>query len=716
MDKGVAFAIIIVAGLSLINTMSIAAPIVENDNYNEKISAAAYADWLVSPTQYGENIPPQGRSLFDYVFIRTQQDKAAYDIPFPFSALVSELQTYVQESDGIKRVLLPLGRSLQRTAAGLDFFTYPRAVIAVDGQPSAKGNELYLKDRLYIGYQEKTDVLEVISYNESAARFEFQLVKDYAPGKTPKVFYANRAVCLSCHQNGSPIFSRPLWSETNANILIKDKLVATGKNYYEFPLDIGIDVPNAIDNATDRANMFSAQQWLWQSGCGDNDLSIAVQCRKELLKRILQYRLSGDRFFDDSSDVYLNTVIKTVEKNWQAKWPRGVLIPNPDIPDREPAEISALLSGDAMDQETLLRNQSNVPYEFEPLKPRVALHYYKKPALDIVNEWIAGLADFISVSDIKRLDKLLSTKLVQRTQFQGRCAIKENDKENGVKRISFNCREKNDSKKTIRELAGRVYLKNSRIIKGSIDTLELSSGVRLNQLSLEQSDHTATATVNAAPRYHSLRARGRDGNTIDSIQIFANGDVKIELKNDFALIESALERISLDAKPFRRAVIMEEIEKALAESKLTRCCLQAISDPPPQVETDNRVLSNTGDSTQQMFQHYCGLCHNTPDHAPPNFLHGDEIQIKQNLKQCAPRLYVRLSMWNAKEQLSVKTPMPPVHALGALGIKEQDWVSGDALKTLRDYVRQLAGSDTGSAINLESLVRGGYENLPRCIH
>ena len=41
---------------------------------------------------------------------------------------------------------------------------------------------MFARDRLYLGYQENANLIEVISYNEAAARFEFQLVRDYRAG------------------------------------------------------------------------------------------------------------------------------------------------------------------------------------------------------------------------------------------------------------------------------------------------------------------------------------------------------------------------------------------------------------------------------------------------------------------------------------------------------------------------------------------------------
>src|SRR3546814_5552801 len=102
-------------------------------------------------------------------------------------------------------------------AAAPDFFAHPRIVAAVTGEGDDAA--ALLKDRLYIGYQEQSALLEVISYNEAAGRFEFQLVHDYRAGATPRVSYARRELCAACHQNLAPIFSRPLRSEEHTSEL-----------------------------------------------------------------------------------------------------------------------------------------------------------------------------------------------------------------------------------------------------------------------------------------------------------------------------------------------------------------------------------------------------------------------------------------------------------------------------------------------------------------
>ncbi len=161
-------------------------------------------------TQEGEPTSST-ESLFDLLFGQRENGAVTYDIPFPFTALTQRIAAQVAGQDGkppaVLQVLIPLGRSLQRDAAEPDYFRYPRVILAVDGTPAKSPGHrgLLLKDRLYLGYQEKANAIEVISYNGNAGRFEFQVVHDYAPGLTPTVSYASRASCMGCHQNGGPI-------------------------------------------------------------------------------------------------------------------------------------------------------------------------------------------------------------------------------------------------------------------------------------------------------------------------------------------------------------------------------------------------------------------------------------------------------------------------------------------------------------------------------
>jgi hypothetical protein len=238
--------------------------------------------------------------------------QAEIELPFPFESLLARLDGQLQREPTsplppVKRVLIPLGRSLQRTAAAPDYFAYPRVVVAVDA--SRPRRRALLKDRLYIGYQEKSAVLEVISYNEEAGRFEFQLVKDYRAGGKPKVVYANRTLCFACHQNGAPIFSRALWDESNANPQVAALLLASGRRFYGIPVERGVDVPYAIDNASERANGFALTQRLWLEGCGGNDVT-AQRCRAGLFAATLRHALAGGQSW---------TPMRTSSRRWPCR-------------------------------------------------------------------------------------------------------------------------------------------------------------------------------------------------------------------------------------------------------------------------------------------------------------------------------------------------------------------------------------------------------------
>ncbi len=271
------------------------------------------ADWAVDPAVPGPDLPPAGHSLFDTL--------VADPVPFPFSRLLESINAKVGRRAEPRRVLIPLGRSLQRSAGAPEFFRYPRAVAAYDSErPSDRE---FVKDRLFLGYQEKAGVIEVISYNEEAGRFEFQLVKDYREGASPRVFYASRIVCTTCHQNHGPLFPRQLWDETNSNSRVSSLLLAEDREYYGFPIQQSADVPYAIDLAVHRANEISACQLVWRT-CG-------VELRLQLLKEMLRCRLTGN--------CESPALASTLGALWNRTWPRGLRLPNPEIANRNPLAI-----------------------------------------------------------------------------------------------------------------------------------------------------------------------------------------------------------------------------------------------------------------------------------------------------------------------------------------------------------------------------------------
>jgi mono/diheme cytochrome c family protein len=266
------------------------------------------------------DLPPVGRSRFDELVGHAP-------VPFPFARLRKSIEAQMRPDPGglptLKTTLVPLGRSLQRHAGAPDFFRFPRVVAAADGLN--KPGYAPLQDRLFLGYHEKGEVIEVISYNDAAGRFEFQVVRDYAPGKTPRVFYARRSLCLACHQNGAPMFARPLWDETSANPEIARRLRAARHDFYGLRFG-GTDIAYFIDAAADRANLFATWQTLWHEGCGTGGTGDA--CRRDAFAAALGYATAGSLPAADA--------LPALSRNWAKQWPQGLAIPNADLPNRDP--------------------------------------------------------------------------------------------------------------------------------------------------------------------------------------------------------------------------------------------------------------------------------------------------------------------------------------------------------------------------------------------
>ena len=347
------------------------------------VSTAAPA-WAVDPADPGSNLPSTGRSLFDEI---------THDgVPFPFEALVGRIEKRAgcEPAGCVTSVLVPLGRSLQRAAAAPDFFAFPRVVSAVTADG---GGQLFAKDRVYLGYQERAGVIEVISYNEAAARFEFQLVRNYRPQSTPEVSYASRAVCTACHQNHGPVFSRQQWDETNANPGIVARLVSgngqTREQIYGVAIRRGVDLPNAIDDSTDRANQFAMIHRIWRDACDS-------MCRGQALVAALQYRLSQEQGFESKP---------ALAARFAAQWPTGLAVPNPDLPNRDPLAFAAAASA---------ASHIDVGAAFEALAPRAPIGVWTGEDPLLVPRFVAGLASLFAAADVRDLDAALSRRALGR--------------------------------------------------------------------------------------------------------------------------------------------------------------------------------------------------------------------------------------------------------------------------------------------------------------
>ena len=644
------------------------------------------AAWVVDPAAPGEHLPPVGGSLFDQLFA---DGRGGHVLPFPFEKLLARLDAQlIRDSASLlppaKRVLIPLGRSLQRTAAAPDYFRFPRVVVGVDALP-VPGAPL-LKDRLFIGYQEKSAVLEVISYNEAAGRFEFQLVKDYDAAGRPQVFYANRNICFACHQNGAPIFSRALWDETNANPATAAQLEASGRDFYGISPRRGVDVPYAIDASVRRANRLVLTQRLWREGCGAGEAG--MRCRAGLFAAALRLRLADGRAGPPDAD-FDAAVARPLRANGVRLWPAGLALGRPDLPNRNPLQGLAAWPADAAARIAL----SHVAARFEPLLPRPPEVWWRADAPEAVREAVAGLAEFVADGDWARFEAALA----RRAQALPR---------------------------TFRDFAC-LPLPASRVSRcrgpGGA-TLDLAAG-RVERLSLGGEPPPAAFPVTAAVRV----AGGRLLEEVDASRLRnGGGRLVLRLREDSRALDDAMEALLASPeraglfgdRPISRAALLAALRDQLGEAP--RRALPT-AWPPARLETPAgppaapAVGSGPVPSALAGFQAWCAACHLSAEHFPPNFLQGPAAELESRIRQCAPRILVRLAMARRAPAERAKTPMPPETMLPAFRSHAGAWAASPERAALEAVVATMLKAETGRDPDPDALLAGGYEALRPCL-
>jgi hypothetical protein len=707
------------------------------DSYSS--TAVDYSSWAVNPTAPGPDLPPVGRSLFDHLVTERTEASNTYLVPFPLSALIDRIRVRLSQHEyngGTRLVMIPMGRSLQRMAAAPDFFRYPRIVFAVIGEPATNARDAgaLLKDRLYIGYVEKTGVLEVISYNEAAGRFEFQLVKDYRAGARPRIFYANRAICISCHQNHAPIFSKAIWGESNANGRVAE-LLRSQRADFDLSAQANIDFPDDIDKATVRANTLVSLQSVWQKGCLDpQNRSLSQRCRAAAFTAVLQYGLSGEQDFDSGSPSYQSDFVSTFSRTWHRTWPQGLYVAQSSLPDRNPfgGSVSSYGGGGSGELSLNWIAASHVPAELDPLNPRPAREIWRFAGALDAYRFITGWAKFFAADDFRALDDHLmrqgQSDGAQRSVYQGQCTGVRGA--SGAGGFKLQCASDASVAQGV-HLAGRF----DDIGSGRIDWFNFGPAGQVRDVLLDGSIRRVGSEyrIRAVPKRKGLDARLPDGRALESIEIRwlaetpeakqsrpLEARVEVIVIDDFALARQAVDRLLakqpslFDGAPLARASLMRALFSELGMTERSWCCLDDVGMPPATLDPPEVSASVLARPELQPFIHYCAMCHLTNERFPPNFLSGDPNKVAENLRQCAPRILVRLSAWQAQAGQRVKSPMPPETALPALGMTTRRWARGEDLELLRSYVEELSRRE-GKPSDVDELLKDGYEALPRCI-
>lgn len=698
--------------------------------------------WAVDPADPGPNRPPEGRSLFDHLFASVEDGKPRWDLPFPFDRLIARIEPLLlpdpRGMPTVKQVLIPLGRSLQREAAAPDFFRHPRVVAGVDTEP-AQGADMLLKDRLYIGYQETARALEVISWNEIAGRFEFQVVHDYDAGASPRVTYANRAICTACHQNQAPIFPRVSWLETNSNFAMADRLAAEQRAYWGIPLQNQPIVSFALDTSADRANLLPVLGKLWSEGCGtaeDDDAMEGTRCRAAAFEAMVQYRLTGSFALDRLKPAYSRDYAQVLSRTWEDKWPGGLMVPNADIEDRDPMAGGLAITPDV-----------------DPLTKRPPLAIWSARSPQDLDRLIVDLANTLPSGDVKTLSEALLARAVEnasaRVTYDGPCPVEADPARGARFKWRFRCRLGDQRSDREAVVEGGLTAEADGTMTGEISLMRVDGTIVYSRIALTDGIVTDTGVgraVHLVPveSRSGLRTMLPDGRMVTGLDlqlpdamvraaINANPDAgfagpgRLSTIAAFDPVASVVGRWVeaaakgepapvLDPAPFHGPRAMAALFRDLGLPARAWCCTGTVALPDIEVDETTAVPElAVADASGLVgaFTRNCATCHRTNDIFPPNFLAGDRARIEANLKACAPRIAYRLAMWSVDPGKRGRSPMPPAQAVASHDLTPDAWQASADYHALRTYVDSLLAVQgrTGG----EAARAAEYEALPGCL-
>ena len=644
------------------------------------------------PQADSDNLPPQGRALFDRYAEATDGGRASR-APYPLQRLLERIRRDLDpdgRGGGLSTVLIPLGRSLQRHAAEPgQYFRYPRAVIAVTGGPPAAASPAtpYLKDRLYLGFHEKAETLEIISYNPTAGRFEFQVADDYRPGGSARLRYANRALCLACHQNAAPIFSRQSWDESSANPRIAAALGAAADDFYRLAWRAGVDIPNAIDQATSRANLLPLATALWQQACGAREAG--RNCRGQLLRLALRQRLAGGVAPSLELPGVQAELVGPLLEQWQKHWPDGIPVGNPELPNRQP------FAGLAPDAPTptgaALEQAADISAAFDPLALRPPLEIWPVAA-STISRLVAVLADGFSPADAARLDAALPASTANNAVLALDCHPLRREA-----RVDLSCTGQGTT------LSARLTVRGGGLAGGTIDRIAFADGTLLHGLPL-------IATAGSAPTL-SIDGDRRDSFGARPVRLDVDADfghARLGLRDELVALDEAVGRIdkTLLDRPPQREVLLPALLAALGQPVAPVAI--ATSYPPPYSEPPPAPAEARVSEALRPFVRRCSLCHASKERFPPPFMAGDEAAISARLGGCAERIAYRLAMWSVPAAARTKTPMPPAAVLPDARFAE----SAD-LAAMRRHVSDILAARP-APLSPERLLAREYAGLPPC--
>jgi hypothetical protein len=160
----------------------------------------------------------ESQDFQDSAFIKLMTKLNNGEIPYPFTNLLDSFKLDVKEGTNI--LFIPKGRSLVKEYAD---YKNPRIIVrplglSIDSKEIAERRKEITslginENDLFIGFAPNHKALEVISYNPKKGGYDFFIIENYEKGKIPKIVN-NPGLCLTCHQNEGPLFSRFPWNES----------------------------------------------------------------------------------------------------------------------------------------------------------------------------------------------------------------------------------------------------------------------------------------------------------------------------------------------------------------------------------------------------------------------------------------------------------------------------------------------------------------------
>ena len=679
--------------------------------------------WITHASTPGPDYAAVGHSLFDELFRINQKESKKYKIPYPFDALIENLRNRI-ENDGktsVPHILIPIGRSLQREAAAPNYFQFPRSIITLIGEPlSDRGQAAsVMKHRLFIAYQEKANLLEVISYNEAAGRFEFQLVENYRSNARPHVTQANRTLCMSSHQNGAPIFAATPWSESNLNPDVAIKIARAQPAKYRSLIAALSDDAGAIDLAINSANYLAAARIIWQSGCDGSDMLKNLRCRAAILLALLQFRLSDNVAFDMKSPGYQADYLTSLDENWRHHWPGGLSLVSARIPDINPFKPAS----------------SNADHD--PLYPRPAQAFWPVPSEALSRGVIYRIAEFLTEADILRLDQHLlkqaGSRDIKSSLYRSDCSLNSDSNSETSSEFIFDC-SNSSSIQSINATIG-IEFNNRQVVALRVLKLSLRGNALIWQPSVANFTISSTSRSNRLKAKLSgssgkLSARLENGNRFDELSLSwpqnnSDGEppeslaLELIISHDFKILRQAIEKMVaeglggeseiLSSLPFSQRAIIGDLEKQLGMKTLGWCCEFETTDQKiGALKSANTLLQ--GDTG--LFYRYCASCHSGNTDLPPGFLHGSPQQVASQLRQCAPRILRRLTASRSSADSPVISPMPPLTSITNYQIDYTDWQSSTAYQQLTTFIKNLLRSEDEA--DLTRIINSDYQNLQPC--